>query len=570
MLRGYETKGAMPNRVLIAVAWPYANGNLHLGHIAGCYLPADIFARYNRLKGNEVVMVSGSDQHGTPITIRAEQDNTTPQDIVGRYHANFLRDWDRLGISFDLFTSTGTENHVKIVQEIFSVLLEKGHIYKDTMNLPYCKHCNRFLPDRYVEGTCPKCGNEKTRGDQCEKCGATLNPEDLIGIRCRLSGHTPIIKPSEHFFLKLPDFEQQLTKWVNNQKHWRPNVKNFTVNFLKEGLKPRAITRDTEWGIPIPVPGYSDKRIYVWFEAVIGYLSATKEWATAFGDAEKWQSYWHDKACKSYYFIGKDNIPFHTIIWPAILLAYGKLNMPYDVPANEFLSLEGKKFSTSENWALWLKDYLDRYEPDPLRYYLSASAPEKGDSDFSWSEYVRKVNDELVATYGNLVHRVLTFTYRNFDGKIPTPNSLSKDDQAMIAAAEDMLKKADSQLSLCHFREALATAMGLATKANRYIDNQAPWHKIKESPERCATILWTTIYVICALKTATYPYLPITSEKLNVLLGSDESLTKDGWGINPPEAGTSIPEPSPLFTKLDPEIVETEVQALSQKKVSRA
>ena len=405
----------MPERIFIGVAWPYANGPLHMGHIAGCYLAADIFARYHRLKGNDVLMVSGSDQHGTPITLRAEQDGVSPQQVVDRYHSDFLRTWDRLGISFDLFTTTGTDNHREVVQDIFSSLLDKGYIYTDTTPLPYCHTCRRFLPDRYVKGTCPHCANPDGRGDQCDQCGKPLNPEDLIDIQCRISGDTPEIRNSEHFFLKLSAFQEQLLSWVREQRHWRPNVLNFTRRYLEDGLKDRAISRDLEWGVPLPVPGFEGKRIYVWFEAVIGYLSASKEWAALRGQPDAWEPFWGGDT-RGYYFIGKDNIPFHTIIWPAMLAGYGGLDLPYDVPANEFLNLEGRQLSTSRNWAVWVPDYLDRYDPDPLRYYISATMPETSDSDFSWRDFVRRNNDELVATFGNLVHRVLTLTHRNFQG----------------------------------------------------------------------------------------------------------------------------------------------------------
>ena len=415
----------MPERILIGVAWPYANGSLHMGHIAGCYLAADIFARYHRLKGDHVLMVSGSDQHGTPITLRAEQDGVSPQEVVSRYHKEFLESWERLGITFDLFTSTGTDNHREVVQDIFRVLLDRGYIYTDITPLPYCHTCRRFLPDRYVKGTCPHCGNTDGRGDQCDQCGKPLNPEDLIGIQCRISGDTPEIRDSEHFFLKLSVFQETLLAWVREAEALE--TQRAELHPALSGGRPArpAISRDLEWGVPLPVDGYDGKRIYVWFEAVIGYLSASKEWAKLRGEPEAWEPFWHGDA-KGYYFIGKDNIPFHTIIWPAMLAGYGGLDLPYDVPANEFLNLEGRQLSTSRNWAVWVPDYLDRYDPDPLRYYMSATMPETSDSDFSWRDFVRRNNDELVATYGNLVHRVLTFTYRNFDGRIPQPGGAGR------------------------------------------------------------------------------------------------------------------------------------------------
>ena len=393
----------MPERILVAVAWPYANGSLHLGQTVGAYLPPDIFARYHRLKGNDVLMVSGSDSHGTPVTLQAENLGIAPEEVYGRYHAEFLDNWKRLGISFDLFTSTHTDNHAAVAQDMFLKLYENGYIYKGAMSQPYCETDGRFLADRYVEGTCPHCGYDGARGDQCDSCGRTLDPHELIGMKCGLCGNPPVIRETEHFFLKLSAFEDRLLEWVRAQDHWKPNVRNFSIGYLEGGLHDRAITRDIEWGVPVPLDGYEGKRIYVWFEAVIGYLSASIEWARNRGEEAKWRDYWQ-KDCRAYYFMGKDNIPFHTVIWPAMLMGYGGLNLPYDVPANEYLNLEGLKLSTSRNWAVWLPDYLDRYEPDPLRYVLAASMPETSDSDFSWREYVRRNNDELVATYGNLVN----------------------------------------------------------------------------------------------------------------------------------------------------------------------
>ena len=481
----------MGERIFIGVAWPYANGFLHLGHIAGVYLPADIFARYHRMIGNEVLMVSGSDQHGTPITIKAEQEGKKPGQIAARYHQQFLVSWQKLGISFDLFTTTGTANHAGVTHDIFLTLLDKGYIYRAIVSQPYCPHCQRFLPDRYIEGTCPYCNSSGARGDQCDECGKPLSPAELIDLRCRLCGTTPEFRDSEHFFLKLTAFNDRLLTWVKRQTHWRPNVLNFTARYLEDGLKDRAITRDINWGVPVPIDGFENKRIYVWFEAVIGYLSAAKEWAKSSGDEEKWRSFWQDGMAKVYNFIGKDNIPFHTIIWPAMLMGYGGLNLPYDVPANEFLTIEGKKLSTSHNWAVWLPDYLSRYDPDPLRYILSINMPETGDADFSWREFVRRNNDELVATYGNLVHRVLTFVYRNFNGCVPTCEDIGVSNKAEIEQrppselevnSSTMLNSVGAELAKCHFKFALTQAMSIAHQTNRYLDEKSPWKVINKNP----------------------------------------------------------------------------------------
>ncbi len=551
----------MSEKIFIGVAWPYANGPLHLGHVAGAYLPADIFARYHRTKGNEVLMVSGSDQHGTPITIKAEQEGTTPAAIAERYHREFLESWRHLGISFDLFTSTGTANHAAVTQQIFLDLLKKQYIYKSSMLQPYCPECERFLPDRYVEGTCPYCGYPRARGDQCDQCGRPLNAAELRQPRCRECGTPPEFRESEHFFLKLSAFESELLGWVRQHDYWRPNVLGFTMRYLEGGLRDRAITRDIEWGVPVPLPGFERKRIYVWFEAVIGYLSASKEWAKSAGSPEKWREFWQQDA-KSYYFIGKDNIVFHTVIWPAMLMGYGNLNLPYDVPANEFLTIEGRKLSTSQNWAVWLPDYLSRYDPDALRYLLSINMPETGDTDFSWREFFRRNNDELVATYGNLVNRVLTFTYRNFNGAVPAAGELDAPSRALLGKAAETLKIMDKLLYGCHFKEAIRVAMTLAQEANRYLDDKAPWKAIKESRAAAGTALNVAISVIAALRTAFYPFLPFSSQRLHEYLGFSGTVESAGWRLSSPAAGQALIEPKPLFTKLDEKLAETESSRL--------
>ena len=551
----------MTETIFIGVAWPYANGSLHLGHIAGAYLPADIFARYHRLKGNKVLMVSGSDQHGTPITLRAEQEKKSPKEIVARYHKEFLDCWQRLGISWDLFTTTSTPNHTQTTHDIFLKLLDEGYIYKDAMPQAYCPQCQRFLPDRYVEGTCPYCHFPQARGDQCDECGRTMNPSDLLDLRCRLCSATPRFEVSEHFFLRLSAFEDRLKSWIKEQTHWRHNVLNFTLGFLEGGLKDRAITRDIDWGVTVPQPGFENKRIYVWFEAVIGYFSASKEWAKSHGDATAWQPFWNGEA-KSFYFIGKDNIPFHTLIWPAMLMGYGGLNLPYDVPANEFLTIEGKRLSTSRNWAVWLPDYLKKYDPDPLRYLLSINMPETGDTDFSWREFLRRNNDELVATYGNLVHRVLTFAYRNFDGAVPTPGELDSQSQELLAKAQAALQDVDRLLYQCHFKEGIKAAMALAQEANRYLDDKAPWKAIKQDSQASATAIYIALSVLSALKTILYPFLPFSSEKLHKFLGFDGSIETIGWRLQSPVSGQKLPPPEPLFHKLDDSIVTEETERL--------
>jgi len=552
----------MGERIFIGVAWPYADGPLHLGHIAGVYLPADIFARYHRAKGDEVLMVSGSDQHGTPITIKAEQEGKKPEEIVSQYHQQFLDSWRKLGISFDLFTRTGTANHAEVSHDFFLTLLNKGYIYKATVSQPFCPHCQRFLSDRYVEGTCPYCHYSGARGDQCDGCGKPITPAELIDPRCKLCATTPQFKDSEHFFFRLSAFQDRLSAWVSEQNQWRPNVYNLTNRYLKEGLKDRAITRDIGWGVTVPLDGFEGKRLYVWFEAVIGYLSATKEWAKSIRDEERWRSFWQDNETKGYYFIGKDNIPFHTLIWPAMLMGYGGLNLPYDVPANEFLTIEGKKLSTSRNWAVWVPDYLSRYEPDPLRYLLSISMPETADTDFSWYEFIRRNNDELVATYGNLVHRVLAFVYRSFDGCVPIPGEFDSRSQVVIDAAKETVNTVDKLLYQCHFREAIRSAMSLAQEANRYLEEKSPWKVINEDRQAAATALYVAISVISCLRTVLYPFLPFSSQKLHQYLGFEGNVEDDGWQSRFPSPGQKLLPPEPLFSKLDEGLIEEEVSRL--------
>ena len=551
----------MAEKVLVAVAWPYANGSAHIGHLAGTYLPADIFARYHRMKGNEVLMVSGSDAHGTPVTLTAEAQGITPEEVFSHYQDEFLDGWEKLGISFDLFTSTHTRNHFKVAQDMFMRLYDKGFIYKGTMIQPFCEKDNRYLADRYVLGTCPHCGDGAARGDQCDKCGRTLDAKDLGGIKCITCDESPIFRETEHFFLKLSHFEDQLKDWIETKGDWRPNVRNFTKSYLESGLKDRAITRDIEWGIPVPLEGYADKRLYVWFEAVVGYLSASIEWAENNGKEEKWREFWCDDTTRSYYFMGKDNIPFHTVIWPAMLMGYEGLNLPYNVPANEYLNLEGFKLSTSRNWAVWIPDYLLKYEADPLRYVIASNMPESSDSDFSWREYVRRNNDELVATFGNLVHRVLSMINRNFDSIVPEPGELDFASEELLKEAEKCMSLVGSNIENVRIRQAMVTGMSLAQATNRYLDRKEPWKSIKLTPEDAGRTLWVSLSVINCLKTIMTPFLPFTSEKLHALVGLEKSVESSAWEWDPFEIvpGTRVLSSSPLFQKLDEKLIEEEL-----------
>jgi len=549
-----------PETILVAVAWPYANGDLHAGQIAGAYLPADIYARYHRMRGDRTLMVSGSDAHGTPVTVRAESEGITPSEVFERFHASFLDTFERFGISFDLFTSTDTENHAEVTQDIFSKLLENDFLYEAEQTLLYDPKAERFLPDRYVEGTCPHCGYESARGDQCDNCGRTLDALELINPRSKLSDASPEPRTSTHHFLKLSAFNDRLTEWVEAQEHWRPAVRNFTLGMLREGLHDRAITRDIEWGVPIPLEGYETKRIYVWVEAVVGYLSATKEWAqTIGGDADAWEAWWQDAEARTVYFQGKDNVPFHTLIWPAMLMGYGGLNLPYDVPANQYVTISGSKASTSGNWAIWMPDYLDRHDPDPLRYALTVLMPETSDSDFSWAEYVRRNNDELVARWGNLVNRVLTITRRNFEDAVPPePSSLAPESEALLQRVDAAFDTVGSEIDAVQLRRALASAMEIAQAGNQYLDERAPWSAVKTDRDHAAETLHTALNAISGLATLLTPFLPFTSAEVWTFLAHPGTPEDHGWKLTPVAGLTPLPEPHPLFQKLDDSLIEEE------------
>jgi len=581
----------MNETISVFVAWPYVNGDAHLGHVAGAELPPDLFTRYHRLRGNRVLMLSGSDTHGTPITIGAEKVGKTSREFFEYYHRRILESWQKLGLSYDLYTHTDTENHFRVSQEIFKALYDKGYITLKPVQQLYCEVDKRFLPDRYVEGTCPFCGYPNARGDQCDNCGRTLDATDLIDPRCKLCGSTPVIRDTEHFFFDLPAFESQLLVYINEQKHWRPNVQNFVRNWLHEGLLPRPVSRDIDWGIPVPVEGYEHKIIYVWFEAVIGYLSASIEWAANNGTPDAWRDWWYDSAARTYYFLGKDNIPFHAIIWPAELLGYDtEMNLPYDIPANEFLNLEGRQLSTSRNWAVWLPDYLERYDPDPLRYYLTAIAPETHDSEFTWAGYVERNNNELVAAWGNLVNRVVSFAHRHWDGVVPTPGEMDDRDRELLATIETVFTTVAGHYERVELREALRQSIALAREVNRYLDETAPWFEIKTDKDAAATSIYVALRAIDSLKTILSPVLPFSSERVHQFLGYEDRLfgdititeyqeetrahealtyqpleiegTADRWKPSELPAGQKIQKPTVLFRKLDDSIVEEEIARL--------
>ncbi len=534
------------------MGWPYANYLLHVGQVAGANLPADIFARYHRLVGNEVAMVSGSDCHGTPITVTADGEGVEPVVIVERYHQKILEVWERLGITFDLFTTTLTENHYQTTQEVFLRLLEKGLLYKKAQDQLFDTEADRFLPDRYVDGTCPLCGYKEARGDQCDSCGRTLDAVDLIEPRSRLSGATPVIRQSEHFFLKLTALKEELAAWVGKQAHWRRNVLNFTLGMLEEGLKDRAITRDIRWGVPVPVEGYENKCIYVWFDAVIGYFSATKEWAQRRGDPEGWKPFWLDGSTRSYYFIGKDNIPFHTVVWPAMLLGYGGLNLPSDVPANQYVNFAaGQKQSKSKGTGTWVLDLLDTYSADTVRFYLTAIMPETSDSEFREEELVRTNNDVLIATWGNLANRVIAMIHRNFDGVVPGVTALSAPSVAIIDEAKRAFETVGKEYGSCHFRGALNECLKLAQSANRFLDDRAPWRAVKTDPGHAAETLATALNVINALKVLLHPIVPFSTADLHADLAQPATVLDAGWSYREIPAGTRLEPVRPLYAKIE-------------------
>lgn len=588
----------MSDPILVAAAWPYANAEIHVGNLTGSYLPADIFARFQRMRGNQVLMVSGSDSHGTPITVRADAEKSTPLDVYLRFHQGFLDTFLKAGLTYDLFTSTHTSNHFEVSQKIFLALKENGYLYPDRQMQWFAPSLGRFLPDRYVEGTCYICGYTNARSDQCDKCGSLLEPARLIEPRSRIDGSRPELRQTEHYFLDLGKLQSQVVEFLRQREsYWRPNVLRQSLGQIQaEDLRGRPITRDLDWGIPVPLEGWEGKCLYVWFEAVIGYLSATVEWSRIAGQPDAWRLWWHDSKARSYYFIGKDNIPFHAIIWPAQLIGVGTvfdklmnsepalpMVLPHDVPANEFMNLEGQKISGSRNWAVWVRDFLTRYDPDPLRYYLTVNMPESKDTDWDWEDFLKRNNDELVATWGNLANRVLAFAYKHWEGKVPEPGELTALDQELLAMVEGGFESVARELEAVHLRSALGEAMRLAGEVNKYLDQTAPWLVIKSDKAAAGRAIFTAVRAIDSLKVLLAPFLPFTSEQLHRYLGYSQPLfgeqsleeIEDELGVHtvlryhPEKAtgrwqpsrlapGTALQPPKPLFKKLDPSIVEEE------------
>jgi methionyl-tRNA synthetase len=591
----------MPEHILIAIAWPYANAEIHVGNITGSHLPGDIVARYHRLKGNKVLMVSGTDSHGTPVTLAADKEGKSVEEVYKKYHDGFLELFQGLGITYDLFTTTHTANHFKVSQAMFLALKQNGFLFTQKSLQWYSPTSKRFLPDRYVEGTCYICGFEGARSDQCDNCGNVLEPEKLINPRSKESGALEL-RETEHFYLDLSKLEPDVKKFLQERAdHMREPVIGESLGKIEaEGLKPRPITRDLDWGVPIPIEGWTEagKRIYVWFEAVIGYLSAPIEWSQVSRQPEAWREWWVNPQAKQFHFIGKDNIFFHTSLWPAELMGAGTeflkifaedekpLTLPFDVPANQFMNLEGQKISGSRNWAVFGRDALTRYDPDALRYYLTVNMPELRDSDWDWADFLARNNNELVATWGNLVNRVLSFAYKHWEGRVPAINAadLRPLDQALIGTIDSGFEIVGRELEAVRLRSALGEAMKLATAVNQYLDQTSPWSEVKKDKAEAAKTIYTALRAIDSLKVMFAPFLPFTSERLNSFLGYDTPLfgeqyleaVEDDLGVHnviryrPPadsgpkwkpsrlEPDQPLRQPGPLFKKLEDGVIEEE------------
>jgi len=589
--------------ILCAPAWPYANGPRHIGHVSGFALPCDMFARYQRMAGNKVLMVSGTDEHGTPIQVQADAEGVTTRELVDRYNRVIAEDLVGLDMSYDLFTRTTTANHYAVVQDVFTGLYDNGYIFPRKTVGAISPSTGRTLPDRYLEGTCPICGYDSARGDQCDNCGNQLDPADLINPRSRINGETPVFAETEQFFLDLPAFADALGTYLQSKAgQWRPNVLKFSLNLLAD-LQPRAITRDLDWGVPIPLDGWRDrpdKRIYVWFDAVIGYLSASIEWAARSGNPDAWREWWQSPDAESYYFMGKDNIVFHSEIWPAMLLGYsgqgardgkpgslGALNLPSEVVSSEYLTMEGRKFSSSRSVVIYVRDLLARYDVDALRYYVAVAGPENQDTDFTWSEFIRRNNDELVANWGNLVNRSVSFAARNL-GSIPAAGQLTDADAAILSRSRDSFRVVGESLSRSRFKAAITEAMRTAGEANKYLSDQAPWKLRESDPERMATIMHVALQLVDDGKTLLTPFLPESSQKVAAMLGAAgtwsgmpriEQVAQDGgpdypvitgdyaaaarWESAPIAPGTPLAAPEPLFAKIDPKVAEEELARLA-------
>lgn len=555
------------DKILVTSALPYANGPLHIGHLAGAYLPADIFVRYQRLKGNDVLYICGSDEHGVPITIRAEQEGVTPQQVIDRYHQINKSSFARFGLSFDNYSRTSLPIHHQTGQEFFSDFYNKGLLKKKKEQQFYDEQARMFLPDRYVEGTCPICKNPDARGDQCEKCGSDLNQTDLINPRSKITGKTPVLRDTYHWYFPLGEFQDRLKQYIDSHPEWKGNVKNYCYGWFNQGLKDRAVTRDLTWGIKVPLDEAEGKVIYVWFEAVLGYISSTKEWAQNLGQPERWRDYWLDQNCRLIHFIGKDNIVFHAILFPALLMAKGEYVLPDNVPANEYLNLEGNKISTSRNYAIWLDEYLDLFPPDPLRYCLAAIAPETKDADFSWKDFQTRNNSELVGILGNFINRSLTFIEKNFENRVPAQKELGELDRWILQRIAEAPERVGAALEKFEARQALKEMMDVARDANKYFNDKEPWRAIKDNPDSCSTTLNICVQVSKTLAVLMAPFLPFSAERLWKLLGLSGEVHQQNWadaGKDENAKGHQLDRPEVLFSKIEDKIIDEQIAKLAR------
>ena len=555
-----------PQKYTVTAALIYANGPIHIGHLAGCYIPADIYVRYLRSKGADVAFISGTDEHGVPITVKARKEGKTPQQVVDFYYEQIKKSFADFGISFDIYSRTSNQTHHKVSQEIFTTLYDKGYFDEETSEQYFDEVAQQFLADRYIVGECPTCANPNAYGDQCEKCGSTLSPTELKNPRSTLSGSKPIMKITKTWYLPLVRMQPDIEKYVNSHKEWKTNVFGQCQSWLKDGLRPRAMTRDLDWGISVPLPDTDGKVLYVWFDAPIGYITFTQEWAAQNG--KNWEDYWKNDSTKLVHFIGKDNIVFHCIIFPAMLMAEGSYILPDNVPAQEFMNLEGDKISTSRNWAVWLHEYLEEFpnKQDVLRYALSANMPESKDNDFTWKDFQTKNNSELVAIYGNFVNRAVVLTHKFFEGKVPVQGELTDYDKETIAALAEFPKKIGDSIDNYRFREGLANMMDLARLGNKYLAETEPWKVIKENPARVETIMNIALQIAANLAILSEPFLPFTAEKLRNQLGLNETTWNETGGANLLPVGTLIGESSLLFEKIEDDVIEKQVKKLQESK----
>ena len=563
----------MPKRYTITAALPYTNGPIHIGHLAGVYVPADIYARYQRLKNNDVAFICGSDEHGVAISIKAKKEGTTPQAIIDKYHNIIKQSFEDFGISFDNYSRTSAAIHHETASDFFKKLYEQGDFIEEVSEQLYDEEAHQFLADRFVIGTCPKCGNTEAYGDQCERCGSSLNATDLIDPKSSITGSKPILKATKHWFLPLDRYQKFLEDWIlkGHKNDWKPNVYGQVKSWLDDELKPRAVTRDLDWGIPVPIKGAEGKVLYVWFDAPIGYISSTKEWAAREG--KDWKPYWQDENTELVHFIGKDNIVFHCVIFPAMLKAYGSYILPTNVPANEFLNLEGNKLSTSKNWAVWLHEYLEDFpnQQDVLRYVLTANAPETKDNDFTWKDFQARNNNELVAILGNFINRVLVLTDKYYNGVVPAPNAFTATDNEVLAEVVALSQKIEQSLERFRFREAQQELMNIARLGNKYLADEEPWKLIKTDAERVKTIMFVALHITTALAITSEPFLPFTSEKLKKMLLFEAMSSAPHWQDILPNkllitSGHTIGKAVLLFEKIEDEAIEKQLQRLEATK----